>query len=80
MIIRTRNEPVALIPWGSLISEMKICPVWPEWFCRLSPKKAFSLRDGNARLTLNVGDKSLLFQGDTIPKCHLGVKEKETTR
>ena len=42
-------------------------------------KKAFSLKDSNARLTLNVGDKSLLFQGGTIPKYHLGVKEKETT-
>ncbi len=24
-------------------------------------------------------DKNLLFQGRTVPKCHLGVKEKETT-
>jgi len=25
------------------------------------------------------GDKNLLFEGKTVPKCHLGVNEKETT-
>jgi hypothetical protein len=31
--------------------------------------------DNNKR---NFFDKNLLFQGETVPKCHLGVKEKET--
>lgn len=28
---------------------------------------------------INFFDKNLLFQGETVPKCHLGVKEKGTT-
>jgi hypothetical protein len=28
---------------------------------------------------MNFFDKNLLFQGETVPKCHLGVKEKGTT-
>jgi len=28
---------------------------------------------------LAVFDKNLLFQRETVPRCHLGVKEKETT-
>ena len=31
------------------------------------------------RTAVRCGDKNLLFKGGTIPKCHLGVKEKEIT-